>query len=155
MIPLVVGEALSVPVAGARGSATPKILSEIASCAGECVQLVRCPVGKPQPWIICLSPLPELQCLTPCLAWVRWSGICAGCSRHLVAGLPPPVLFDKVWDVQAFLIAIPGLICCARLIWLQGLVIIYACQGTCTQAKLVRGPDPHGFNPLPPKDLIL
>ena len=25
---------------------------------------------KPQPWIICLSPLPELQCLTPCLAWV-------------------------------------------------------------------------------------
>ena len=99
--------------------------------------------------------LPELQCLTPCLAWVRWSGICAGRSRHLVAGLPPPVSSDKVWDAQAFLIAIPGLICCARLIWLQGLVIIYTCQSTCTQAKLVRGPDPHGFNPLPPKDLIL
>jgi len=96
MIPLVVGLALSGPVAGARGSATTPLLSEIASCAGECVQLARCPVEKPQPWIICLSPLPELQCSTPCLAWVRWSGICAGRSRHLVAGLPPPVSSDKV-----------------------------------------------------------
>ena len=48
-----------------------------------------------------------------------------------------------------------GLIYCARLIWLQELVIIYTCQRTCTQAKLVRGLDPHGFNALPPKDLIL
>jgi hypothetical protein len=48
-----------------------------------------------------------------------------------------------------------GLIYCARLIWLQELVIIYTCQRTCTQAKLVRGLDPHGSNALPPKDLIL
>ncbi len=34
MIPLVVGLALSVPVAGARGSATTPLLSEIASSAG-------------------------------------------------------------------------------------------------------------------------
>ena len=27
--------------------------------------------GNTQPRIICLSPLPELQCLTPCLAWIR------------------------------------------------------------------------------------
>ena len=48
-----------------------------------------------------------------------------------------------------------GIIYCARLIWLQELVIIYACQRTCTQAELLRGLDPHGFNALPPKDLIL
>ena len=37
----------------------------------ECVQ--RCAVSRvtSQPWVICLSPLLELQCLTPCLAWVR------------------------------------------------------------------------------------
>jgi hypothetical protein len=31
----------------------------------------------------------------------------------------------------------------------------YTCQRTCTQAKLVRGLDPHVCNALPPKDLIL
>ena len=32
----------------------------------------------PQPGIICLSPLPELQCLTPRLAWVWQSGVAPG-----------------------------------------------------------------------------
>jgi len=62
-----------------------------ATFSTECVQRAWCPVGAPgpcdystecvqrcavsrvtsQPWVICLSPLLELQCLTPCLAWVR------------------------------------------------------------------------------------
>jgi len=46
-----------------------------------------------------------------------------------------------------------GIIYCARLIWLQELVIIYACQCTCTQAELLRGLDPRGFNALPPRRL--
>jgi hypothetical protein len=34
--------------------------------------------GPPQPGIICLSLLPELQCSTPCLAWVRLAGVHRG-----------------------------------------------------------------------------
>ena len=68
MIPLVVGQALSVPAAGAPGLCDHRpALSEIdrrvcPACAVSC--------GNIQPRIICLSPLPELQCLTPRLAWV-------------------------------------------------------------------------------------
>jgi hypothetical protein len=36
------------------------------------------PLGTPQPGIICLSLLQELQCSTPRLAWVRQSGVHQG-----------------------------------------------------------------------------
>jgi len=40
-----------------------------------------------QPGIICLSPLPELQCLTPRLAWVRQSGVDTGFLVEADAGV--------------------------------------------------------------------
>jgi hypothetical protein len=39
--------------------------------------------GLPQPGIICLNPLPELQCLTACLAWVWLAGIHRGIPAKL------------------------------------------------------------------------
>ena len=108
MIPLVVGLAPSVPVAGAlRHLRPPKIQSEIASCAGECVQRAWCPVGKPQPKIIYLSPLPELQCSTPCLAVGPVVGYWCRLLEAPCGSSPNTGVVDKVRDAQVFLIAIP------------------------------------------------
>ena len=90
-----------------------------------------------------------MLCVGPVVGYLCRS-LKAPCGRSPTTGV-----VRYIWDAQAFLIAIPGLSAVSDLIWVQELVIINTCQRTCTQAKLVRGLDPHGSNALPPKDLIL
>jgi hypothetical protein len=91
------------PVASALGMPQPGIIlvteHPVASA-----------LGTPQPGINCLSPLPELQCLTPSLTWVRQSGVKNGIPAwpDPNAARPTPMSSDGPYrEAQASCLAPP------------------------------------------------